>query len=205
MVYNKEYYEKNKEKIKQQQSEWNKKHREQINKTREKWRHGEGKKLNQISKQKSDAKYHAKRKQDPNYVEQRRLYAEKYNATHKKQHKKSMDKHRAKPEVRKKNARYNSQWTKDNPDKALKNVRNQLNKLSKHHGMNWWTFLKQLRFWASIVHKDCNQVCVNCGKKSTQAHHIFHKSKYPMLAFNRNNGLALCDRCHYEVHGKLLI
>ena len=123
---------------------------------------------------------------------------------HKLRHKKSMDSHRAKPEIKKRNAEYNKQWHNENPDKVLKNIKTHLTKLGSFHNLSWIQFSDQLKGWARIIQQDCNEICI-CGKKSTQAHHIIHKSLYPQLAFNRNNGIALCDDCHYEVHGKMLI
>ena len=51
------------------------------------------------------------------------------------------------------------------------------------------------------------QVCVglpsNVKKEQNnklQVHHIFYKNRYPQLAYNKNNGLTLCEPHHMEVH-----
>jgi 5-methylcytosine-specific restriction endonuclease McrA len=36
--------------------------------------------------------------------------------------------------------------------------------------------------------------------QARQYYHIFPKSKYPELALNLNNGIALCKEHHYEFH-----
>lgn len=204
MVYDKEYYEKNREKIKQQQAEWNKKHRDTINKTRAKWRKGKGKEKNRLSKQKSDNKYYAKMKDEPIFQQKRIDYMKKYNAEHKQQQKKSQQKHRAKPEVKKRNAEYNKKYHEENPEKALASNKRRLKKLGEYHNLKWYQLDKQLRGWAQIIHKDNKETCQVCGLPSQEAHHIIHKNKYPELIFNRNNGIALCIRCHNQVHGKRL-
>lgn len=207
MVYSREYYEKNKDKWKiyhKTQINDPEKHKKLIQNTKQ-WKIDNPKEA-KLQKKKSDAKYHSKKKQDPEYVEHRRLIAEKYNNRPEvKEHRKIIQsKHRAKPEVKKQNAIYNSQWAKNNPDKVLENIQRHMKRLSGKIGISWTMWLSQLKAWSRIIHQDCNETCQVCGDKSTQAHHIFHKSKYPQLAFNRNNGIALCDECHYEVHGKML-
>lgn len=205
MTYSKEYYKKNRERILEQTKEWNKKHREQINKTRKDWRKGIGKEKNRISKQKSDNKYHAKMKSDPEYLQKRREYMTKYNAEHREHQKIMMGKHRAKPEIKKKNAEYNKKFHQENPDLLLKNTRAYLTRFGKFHNMKWIEIHDQLRGWSKIIHEDYANKCAVCGKPSKEAHHIFHKSKYPELAFNRNNGIALCTLCHNQAHAKMLV
>jgi len=58
-----------------------------------------------------------------------------------------------------------------------------------------------LQKWSSTI-KDKYKVCQICSTDNNLiAHHIFHKVKYPKLMFNKNNGITLCKKCHYEVHG----
>lgn len=207
MVYDKEHYQKNKIKINKQQCKWNKKHREQINLTRKKWRHGKGKEKNKISKKKSDAKHYTKFKNEPIHHQKRIDYMIEYNNRPKRKitQKKVIAIHRAKPEVKKKNAKYNSQWAKKNPDLVLANMKRAMKRLGDHYNLIWHKIPRLLKGWARIIHQDCNETCQICDKPSTQAHHILYKANYPTLVFNRNNGIALCDQCHYEVHGKMLV
>jgi len=44
----------------------------------------------------------------------------------------------------------------------------------------------------------CCQVCDS--KENLQSHHIFYRSKYPLLKFNLNNGILLCTQHHAEIH-----
>ena len=160
-----------------------------------------------LHKKNIDSNYHTKRKQNPEYLKNRRDYMTKYNNTpeRKIEHSKVQAKHRSKPKVKKQNAIYNSQWAKDNPDKVLINIKRGLKKFDGVLGLSWTTFHSQLKGWARIIQQDCDEICQVCGDKSTQAHHIIHKTLYPHLSFNRSNGIALCDKCHYEVHGKMLV
>lgn len=53
--------------------------------------------------------------------------------------------------------------------------------------------------WSKVI--KINNICQVCGSKDNlEAHHIFHKIKYPKLSLNPNNGIALCRQCHKETH-----
>lgn len=72
-------------------------------------------------------------------------------------------------------------------------------KLNKQYDLeNFWNALSE---WSRLVKKNFEHKCW-CGERATQSHHIFHRAKYPKLALNLNNGIALCDHHHFEVHGK---
>lgn len=58
-----------------------------------------------------------------------------------------------------------------------------------------------LHAWSKTVKKLGHGLCQICPNTATVAHHIIHKAKYPGLSLNVNNGIPLCDTCHYEVHG----
>ena len=174
-----------------------------FNLTRKKWRHGVGKELNKISKQKSDAKYYSIKKHNPEFMKKKKERDRIYGKTL--QHQKNMKKYRAKPEVKKQTAKYNKRWAEENPDLVLENNKRHMKRLAAKTNLSWTMFMSQLKGWAKIIQQDCNEKCQVCGGKSTQAHHIIHKTLYPHLAFNRSNGIALCDQCHYEVHGKMLV
>lgn len=165
----------------------------------------ENSKKTKVQKKKDDAKYYAKMKLDPEFHRKTLASSKEYYKNNKEKQQLSLRKHRAKPETKKKNAIYNRQWQIDNPDKLLKNLKKHLGKLGSHYNISWIKYSDQLRSWSRIVHTDGMETCQVCGKPSDQAHHIFEKSKYPDLAFNRNNGIALCEQCHYEVHGKMIV
>lgn len=59
--------------------------------------------------------------------------------------------------------------------------------------------------WARAV-KYGTKRCGVCGhiKDYLEAHHIFYKSLVPSLAYNVNNGLAVCEICHLQIHGDAL-
>lgn len=205
-MYDRERYLKNKESMKAASIKWRKENRERWNEYKKEWRHGKGKLKEKISKKKSDAKYHAKRKSEPEYLRKRREAATEYNNRPEvKEHRRIINaKRRARPEVKSRAAKYNKQYAKDNPDIILKNIRNHLKRIANINNIKWYELVDQLKGWSKIIHEDSNQTCIICGNPSTQAHHILHKAKYPTLAFNRNNGIALCDLCHNQVHGKML-
>lgn len=58
------------------------------------------------------------------------------------------------------------------------------------------------RNWVKIVHKKDNYTCTKCGKRGGEinAHHKKRFSIYPELAFDINNGVTLCIKCHREEH-----
>ena len=63
----------------------------------------------------------------------------------------------------------------------------------------------KLKNWSRKIRREDNYTCNKCGKKdneNNQAHHIFPKSQYPELAYNKGNGLVLCQHCHAEYHKK---
>lgn len=45
--------------------------------------------------------------------------------------------------------------------------------------------------------------CVICGSEDNlEAHHVKPVAKFPDLALDINNGITLCQRCHYEEHNR---
>jgi len=46
-------------------------------------------------------------------------------------------------------------------------------------------------------------ICTKCGcSKNLTAHHVLSKHKFPELAFDESNGVALCLSCHNQRHGE---
>ena len=56
-----------------------------------------------------------------------------------------------------------------------------------------------LQSWSSRVRN--GKACDCCGSlKKIEAHHLWSKSYYPMLALNLDNGVPLCAVCHRTFH-----
>lgn len=84
---------------------------------------------------------------------------------------------------------------------------NKFNRGSNHyewkehlHDKNIKLALKQ---WAVKVKERDGYTCQLCGetdKTVLEAHHMKHRSKFPELQFNFNNGITLCLKCHALQH-----
>lgn len=44
--------------------------------------------------------------------------------------------------------------------------------------------------------------CEVCGKRATQVHHFFPKGLYGHLRYEDDNGISLCQGCHFALHFK---
>lgn len=60
-----------------------------------------------------------------------------------------------------------------------------------------------LGFRNDVFERD-DYTCVLCGKRGNkiQAHHIKKISEYPLLVFDIDNGVTLCNKCHKNIHFK---
>ena len=63
----------------------------------------------------------------------------------------------------------------------------------------------KLSKWSKAVRARDGHICFMCNREFTgsgelESHHIFPKSKYPLIAYEMWNGIALCDDCHLIVH-----
>ena len=58
--------------------------------------------------------------------------------------------------------------------------------------------------WAKKIYRRDKYTCQRCGSKDTplHAHHIHSFSFFPHLAWDLDNGITLCESCHYKVHAK---
>jgi len=58
--------------------------------------------------------------------------------------------------------------------------------------------------WSKLVRLRDNNICQKCfisaDKAKLHAHHIRSRAKNPEIIFDINNGITLCDNCHYEQH-----
>lgn len=70
---------------------------------------------------------------------------------------------------------------------------------------------KRHEVWRAKVIRRAGGLCEECrryGRRekngepvaATTAHHIKHKNEYPELAYDVNNGRALCSKCHNRAH-----
>jgi hypothetical protein len=61
------------------------------------------------------------------------------------------------------------------------------------------------RKWAYNIFKRDNYTCQICGNRGKlNAHHIKSWKNFPDLRFDINNGISVCEICHYKVHKNVL-
>lgn len=95
-------------------------------------------------------------------------------------------------------------YKKNHPEQYLQYFNKYNKKLGKKLNMTGYVYKMALLTWSKSVRKRDNNVCQICGKFSGIAHHILYKAKIPELSLNINNGITICQDCHYEVHCKRL-
>ena len=63
---------------------------------------------------------------------------------------------------------------------------------------------KKAKEWVIAVLKRDNHVCQKCNvrKKKMHSHHIKCWYEFPLLRFNLENGITLCNLCHAIIHGR---
>lgn len=59
------------------------------------------------------------------------------------------------------------------------------------------------KIWSENVMKKNNGLCIMCGNKANQSHHIKDFFKYPKLRYEIENGIPLCRACHLKIHNPL--
>lgn len=101
--------------------------------------------------------------------------------------------------------KYAKQYRMDHPDVALRGGKKYLEKLGKDLGILDIDVKRVLMSWKRTIQKR-DKTCQICGSMNNlNAHHIFHRKYYPKLTLNINNGILLCRKHHYEVHGWVMV
>jgi len=91
-------------------------------------------------------------------------------------------------------------YRRSHPQVYLKSTLKMIKKLGASVGKSSYEFVYGINNWSKAIKKRDNETCQICDKPADHAHHIFEKSKYPGLALNLNNGIALCKEHHNEIH-----
>ena len=169
----KKYRLKNKEKLSQNKKEYDLKNKKKLRQNEKNYRLKNKEKLTEYNK-----KYHLKNK------EKVRKTNKKYRSENREIIRQTRKKDRLK-----------------NPEKYLRYQIRLFKKLGFPFKLNPHSYNYALQTWSVTVKKLGNGLCQVCNLKAEVSHHIIHKSKYPGLSLNINNGIPLCDGCHYECHG----
>lgn len=118
---------------------------------------------------------------------------------HAEMNRRSYQKHAEKARQSRKN------WREANPEKMLSYKLGSLQKMGKQLDLRLKQVEWALRSWSKMIRKRDNHECQICGSKDQlRVHHLLHKQFFPDLAFNPNNGITLCNKCHNEVHWRNL-
>ncbi len=208
------YYLKNREKVLAQVKLYNETHKAQ----RQKYLQDNKERIKLRSKQYHSQPVVKERKYQYNqtHKEERKLYPSlqkdfkseymrEYRKNHIREHNKENREHynRHKDKVHAKNKR----WIKSHPKEwrkiVLKSQIKYLNKIGKSIGLEYHKLPYLYTQWSKTVREQYDNKCQVCFEPSVHSHHIFHKSKYPELSLNLNNGIPLCQIHHNEVHGKV--
>jgi len=54
--------------------------------------------------------------------------------------------------------------------------------------------------WVRCCVKKWGQICESCGKQGVQVHHFFPKGSYNYLRYLLDNGIIICQGCHFRHH-----
>lgn len=88
-------------------------------------------------------------------------------------------------------------WNDDTYRKSRSGSNNPMSGIVHPWWKSWMTSNQRHIKWANAIKKLCGNRCMLCHDyKNLDAHHIAPKSTHPNLAFDLNNGIALCHNCH---------
>lgn len=160
-----------------------------------------------IKQREYEAKYRLKKRylqknRTPEQQEHYRQMWSKYYESHKKE--KSERCAKRYQQKREQILKQCAEYRKSNPEVTTKAQLKYLKKIGNSFDYGSKQMKIALISWSKSIRKRDNQLCQVCGDKGTQSHHIFYQKHYPKLALNFNNGITLCNDCHYHVHGRCL-
>jgi len=201
--YGKEYNLKNKEKLSQQKKEYREKNKGKIAVR------------NKENYWKTHTPFVPKHEQlGMTKKEYKKLLDKQYNESHKEEIKQQRHENylKNKDKVKGKGKKYRlenkevirerkKKYYLDHPEIKLASDVRQLTKLGFPLNLEPFEYQFALKSWSKTVKKLGNGLCQICPSPATVSHHILHKSKYPGLSLNVNNGIPLCNDHHYESHG----
>lgn len=110
-----------------------------------------------------------------------------YDRTYRKQHKQELKE-------------YGRNYFKKHPDKFLSSGIKHHAKFGLVFNLSSHAYKWALQAWSNVVQKRDGNKCQICDKPAEHSHHIIFKSFYPKLSLNTNNGIALCEPHHNEIH-----
>jgi len=88
-------------------------------------------------------------------------------------------------------------WAKANPEKTAAHRKTYYLKLNL---ANSKLTKRTLRAWSAQI-RERDTACLYCGSTNKlQAHHILSKVKHPEFSLFLNNGITLCEACHFQEH-----
>lgn len=201
-----DYYWKNLEHSRQVSREWKKNNMEKIREYSKKYRLINRDKINAYKRGNKPPKifYPERRSSLENYKKYKQEYDKKYRLKNKEK-KKQIDKQyyqKNKEKLYARSKEYTKIHRKLKPEIYLKSHKKTLEKISKPWNMSWLETAAALTMWSKVIRK--NKTCEICKCIPKYAHHVLYKKYYPELCLNENNGISLCQRCHWEVHGQNL-
>ncbi len=201
--YQKEYHEVNKEEISQQTKEYREKNKEKLKAKRKKdyWKTHTPfvSKHDQLGMTKKEYKSMVDKQYNESHMEEIKQKSHEKYLKNKKVVKEKGKKYRLenKEVIREKKKKYYLA----HPEIKLASDIRQLTKLGFPLKLEPFEYSFALKSWSKTVKKLGHGLCKICPNPATISHHIIHKAKYPGLSLNVNNGIPLCDTCHYECHG----
>lgn len=205
-ISDKKYYEKNKKIILEWQKKYNEKNKESRRIIAQKWRL----KNSNVLKTKANMYYRKHSESIKNrvkeyYVEKRDMklrYAKEYREKNKETIAGNYTRWR-KRNMEKINSRHR-EYVEKHPEKRLMWNVKYLTKIGNELKLPCYNYQYALSAWCKTVKFQQGDKCWCGSDDQIQVHHIFHKVAYPKLSLNPNNGIPLCAKHHYEVHGKCL-
>jgi len=56
------------------------------------------------------------------------------------------------------------------------------------------------KVWITKCVEKWGNKCSVCGEPATQVHHYIPKSRNGLLRYDIQNGIPICQKCHYKIH-----